>query len=342
MGVMKVRNLVLQYEKFGDPLEKLALREVEMTPLQANEVLVKMIASPINPSDLIPIRGSYSHRITLPFIAGYEGIGVIVDAGKNATASLIGKRVLPLRGEGTWQQFVKSPSEFVIQVPDSFSNNDASQLYINPLTAWIICSEYLALKLGDTLLMNAGGSAIARFFTQLSNILGFRVILVIRNEMHRNELYELGAWKVFNSSTANIHEAVMDATGGKGVDVSIDSVGGESGEWLAKCLKNNGRYLSLGLLSGIQVNWEKIYKDFGIRPDLFSLRRWNQHASTSKWHQKFTEIIDLILNENIKLPKISRKYRFKDFKNALHHTQIPGNKGKVLLTHDPYMATEKL
>lgn len=331
---MKVKNLVLQYEEFGDPLERLALHEMEITPLQPNEVLVKMIASPINPSDLIPIRGSYSHRISLPFIAGYEGVGVIVDVGKNTSASLIGKRVLPLRGEGTWQQFVKSPSEFVIQVPDSFSNAVASQLYINPLTAWIICSEYLALKPGDTLLMNAGGSAIARFFTQLSNILGFSILLVIRNEIHRNELYELGAWKVFNSSTANINEAVMDVTGGKGVDVSIDSVGGESGELLAKCLKQNGRYLSLGLLSGIQVDWEKINKEFGIPPDLFSLRRWNQLASTSRWHQKFTEIIDLILKENIKLAKINGKYKFKDFKHALHHTQIPGNKGKVLLTHD--------
>lgn len=61
--------------------------------------------------------------------------------------------------------------------------------------------------------MNASGSSIARLFAQLSKILGFKIILVIRNEVHREELFNLGAWKVINSKFSNVHENIMSFTG---------------------------------------------------------------------------------------------------------------------------------
>jgi NADPH:quinone reductase-like Zn-dependent oxidoreductase len=91
-------------------------------PPKDNEVLVRMLARPINPSDLIPIRGSYSHRISLPNIPGYEGVGIVEDVGPFVSKKLIGKRVLPLRGEGTWQEFVKTSAEFTVLIPNSIDD----------------------------------------------------------------------------------------------------------------------------------------------------------------------------------------------------------------------------
>ncbi|SFQ41482.1 zinc-binding dehydrogenase [Salibacterium halotolerans] len=181
--------------------------------------------------------------------------------------------------------------------------------------------------------MNAGGSSIARIFTQLSKILGFKIILVIRNEIHREELLNLGAWKVINSALSNVHENIMSFTGCIGATVSIDSVGGESGELLVKCLRQSGKYLSLGLLSGIQVNWKKVNEEYGIKTLLFSLRLWNRSISVTDWHKKFNEIIDLTTNNKLKLSTINKKYSFTYYKKAIHHAQLPALKGKILLTH---------
>jgi len=92
----------LTYRTFGNPLETLNMEAAEVPELSANKLRVSMLCAPVNPSDLIPIHGAYSHRIALPAVAGYEGVGRVMEAPQ-AYASLIGKRVLPLRGEGTWQ-----------------------------------------------------------------------------------------------------------------------------------------------------------------------------------------------------------------------------------------------
>ncbi len=121
-----------------------------------------MTTRPINHSDLIPITGVYSHRISLPIIPGYEGIGIVEEVGHCVSHELIGQRVLPLRGEGTWQEFVKTSVEFIVPIPDVIDDYTAAQLYINPITAWIACTEVLHLRQDDVLIVNACGSSIGR------------------------------------------------------------------------------------------------------------------------------------------------------------------------------------
>jgi NADPH:quinone reductase-like Zn-dependent oxidoreductase len=99
----------------------LSLQTLKAEELAADRVRVAMTLSPVNASDLIPITGAYRHRITLPAIAGYEGVGTVIQAPAQA-AHLLGKRVLPLRGQGTWQRLVDSPLAFTVPVPDDISD----------------------------------------------------------------------------------------------------------------------------------------------------------------------------------------------------------------------------
>jgi NADPH:quinone reductase-like Zn-dependent oxidoreductase len=92
-------NTALIYRTFGAPESVLSLQRVEAEELATDRVRV-LWRSPVNASDLIPITGAYRHRITLPAIAGYEGVGTVIQAPPQA-AHLLGKRVLPLRGQGT-------------------------------------------------------------------------------------------------------------------------------------------------------------------------------------------------------------------------------------------------
>ncbi|MFD2211902.1 zinc-dependent alcohol dehydrogenase family protein [Virgibacillus halophilus] len=324
----------LQFNEFGNPQEVLKVEYKDIQPPKANEVLVRMTARPINPSDLIPIRGAYAHRISLPNIPGYEGVGVVEDVGLSVSQSLIGKRVLPLRGEGTWQEFVKTSAEFTIAIPDFIDDYTAAQMYINPITAWVICTQELRLRSGDTLLVNACGSSIGHIFAQLSKALGFRLIAITRNDTYSKELLRLGAAYVINTSIQSLYETVMDLTDGFGADAAIDSIGGSAGNDLAFCVRTEGTFLTLGLLSGIQVDWARITNETKVKAKLFHLRHWNKRVSVDVWQETFDHLITLLKDKKLELMRPGSYYRLSEIQEAVRTVESSeGNEGKVILTN---------
>jgi len=323
----------IKFYDFGSPLDVLKVENKSIEPPNDNEVLVRMLARPINPSDLIPIRGSYSHRISLPNIPGYEGVGIVEDVGASVSQNLIGKRVLPLRGEGTWQEYVKTSAELAVSIPDSIGDFTASQMYINPITAWVVCTEVLKLRSNDILLVNACGSSIGHIFAQLSKVLGFRLIAVTRNNKYTEKLLELGASYVINTTENQLHKTVMELTNGNGANAAVDSVGGSSGNELAFCVHPNGYFLTIGLLSGKQVNWADIVKKAKVNANIFHLRNWNKNVSTDKWQETFNSLIKLINDNQLRLMRVDSHYDLLKAKEAVSVVESSEKgKGKVFLT----------
>lgn len=323
----------INFYKFGSPKDVLKVEYKSIEPPKDHEVIVRMLVRPINPSDLIPIRGVYSHRISLPNIPGYEGVGIVEDTGSFVSKNLIGKRVLALRGEGTWQEFVKTSAEFAVTIPDSIDDFTASQMYINPLTAWVVCTEVLKLRPNDVLLVNACGSSIGHIYAQLSKILGFRLIAVTRNNQYTEDLLHLGASFVIDTSNFPLHETVMELTNGFGADSAIDSVGGSSGNELAFCVHPNGKFLSIGLLSGIQVNWADIVNKANVQANMFHLRNWNKNVSINKWQDTFERLKMLIVEERLCLMDVDSMFDLMDIKKAIDVVESSKKtKGKVFLT----------
>lgn len=323
----------IKFYEFGSPKDVLKVEYKGIEPPKDNEILVRMLARPINPSDLIPIRGSYSHRISLPNIPGYEGVGIVEDVGSLVSHNLIGKRVLPLRGEGTWQEFVKTSAEFAVSIPDSINDFTASQMYINPITALVTCTEVLKLRPNDVLLVNACGSSIGHIFTQLSKILGFRLIAVTRNNKYTKDLLHLGASYVIDTSKDPLYKTVMELTNGLGADAAIDSIGGSSGNNLAFCVHPNGNFLTIGLLSGVQVSWADIVNKAKVNANMFHLRNWNKNVSAAKWQEIFNQLITLINDKKLSLMMVDSKYDLSDIKKAVDVVESSKTtKGKVFLT----------
>ena len=121
----------LWFRRFGDPLQD----------RPESKIRVRMIYTPINPSDIIPITGAYYHTVKPPQIAGYEGVGVVVEANRSAE-SLVGRRVLPLRGTGTWQCYVDCETSWAVPVPDDIEDTLAARAYINPLAAYLMLKKW--------------------------------------------------------------------------------------------------------------------------------------------------------------------------------------------------------
>ncbi|MFB5282133.1 zinc-dependent alcohol dehydrogenase family protein [Peribacillus sp. Hz7] len=323
----------IKFYEFGSPQNVLKVEDKSIEPPKDHQVLVRMLARPINPSDLIPIRGAYAQRISLPNIPGYEGVGIVEDVGPLVSKNLIGKRVLPLRGEGTWQEFVKTSAEFAVPIPDSIDDFTAAQMYINPVTAWVTCTEILKLRPNDVLLVNACGSSIGHIFAQLSKVLGFRLIAVTRNNKYTEDLLHLGASYVIDTSKVPLYETVMELTNGIGADAAIDSVGGSFGNDLAFCVHPNGNFLTIGLLSGVQVNWAEIISKAKVHANMFHLRNWNKNVSADKWQETFNRLINLINDKKLRLMMVDSKYDLSNVKKAIDVAESSKEtKGKVFLT----------
>ncbi|CAG7618294.1 zinc-dependent alcohol dehydrogenase family protein [Paenibacillus allorhizosphaerae] len=324
------------YEKFGSPEQVLRIEHKSIRRPGIGELLVRMTSRPINPSDLIPVGGAYAHRIGLPAIPGYEGVGIVEETGPTVSRNWLGKRVLPLRGEGTWQQFVNAPAELAVLLPDTLDDDTASQLYINPVTAWVTCTEVLQLKPDDVVVVNACGSSIGRIYTQLSRILGFRLVAVTRSRSHTAELLEHGAVAVIQTDdplNPLLHSTVMQLTNGVGANAAIDSVGGASGMALAYSARPGGKLLSIGLLSGKPLQAAEIAQKTGAKLMLFHLRHWNKQVSAETWQRTFRQLMSFIGSGQLRLCAPSARFDLSDVKEAVRAAQSTekGN-GKIFLT----------
>jgi len=328
-----MKAMVAYYDTFGRPEDVLRVEERTIDPPREGEVLVRMKLRPINPSDLIPITGAYAHRISLPDIPGYEGVGMVEAVGAGVSPQMLGQRVLPLRGEGTWQEVVRAPAQWVVPVPDEVRDTDAAQLYINPLTAWVICRERLRLQRSHVLLVNACGSSLGRIFAQLSQLIGFRLLAVTRNDSYTDELLRLGAEAVVDTSKVPLREAVMAFTGGKGADAAIDSVGGPDGTELAYCLRPGGELLLLGLLSGLPLDGMAIARETSVKPALFHLRHWNKEVGEEIWQANFRQLFTLVSSGRLQLMEPAATESLAFIQAAVRKAAArQGNPGKIMLT----------
>jgi len=330
-----LNNMYVSYEQFGDPKQVLQLRSKELSSPADHELVVEMLAAPINPSDLIPITGAYSHRISLPDIPGYEGVGIVREIGAAVDRSWLGQRVLPLRGEGTWQQFVKAPAELAIPVPAWIDNDTAAQLYINPVTAWIVLTETLSLKGCDILLMNAASSTLGLIVAQMCRKLGIQFIGITSSMQLKQKLLDYGASYILDadSDKAQLKATIMELTKGKGADGAIDCIGGLMGNQLAMCLRKEAVFVSLGLLSGQPVNWRDIHHRAEVRGKLFHLRHWNSASSAAQWHIAFQHIMSMIAEQQLVIPEPSARFSLSEVNAALaYYVAKQRTRGKVLLT----------
>ncbi len=191
----------------------------------------------------------------------------------------------------------------------------------------------LRLKPDDVLLVNACGSAIGRIFAQLSKVLGFRLIAVTRNNNYTQDLLKLGASYVINTTESALHDTVMELTNGLGATSAIDSIGGTDGTELAFCVRPNGTFLTLGLLSGVPVDWKEISLKTKVNTKLFHLRYWNQQVSVRDWQETFHRLITLIIDKRLTLMTKDSQFDLLQVKEAVRVAESSKrNKGKVFLT----------
>ena len=321
----------IRFSEFGEPREMLRVEDVPQPEPGAGEVLVRMRARSINPSDLLTVRGFYGSLPKLPATPGLEGMGEVARLGEGVHHLQVGQRVIPLGVQGTWQEYLIAPGAQLIPVPESVNDQTAAQFVVNPLTAWIMVIEELGTKEGEWLLQTAAGSTLGRVVLQLARLRGFKTINIVRRREQVEELKALGADEVISTSDEDLVERVREITGNAGVTKAIDAVGGETGAAVVQALGRNGVLLVYGLLSmqPMQVDSGRmIFMTTTIRG--FWLTQWMRTASPERQQAVTAELLRLMATNEV-VPPVEAEYQLADVQRAVEHAERVGRSGKVLL-----------
>jgi NADPH:quinone reductase-like Zn-dependent oxidoreductase len=328
---MKLMRSV-RFSQFGNPAEVLTVEDLPKPEAGKGEVLLRLIARSINPSDLLTVSGQYLALPKLPATPGNECVGVIEALGEGVTGLRVGQRVVPLgANQGTWQEYVTVRAERVLPVPDGIADGQAATLLVNPPTAWIMLNDVLHVQPGEWVLQTAAGSAVGAWVIKIARQMGAKTINVVRRRDQVEILKALGADEVICSADEDVLERVKTITKGKGASYALDAVGGATGSEALNALARNGKLLVYGLLSGepIPVDGRIIGRETIVQG--FWLTSWLRNATPAQTATVFGALLPMLSSKEAESP-IEATYDLSDIITAVSHAMRPGRNGKILLT----------
>ena len=323
----------IRFERFGEPSEVLRVAEVPIPEPGRGEVRVRMIASPINPSDILTVQGRYGVLPELPATPGYEGVGVVDKAGPGLIGKLlVGRRVAVLNQAGAnWGEYVTLPAIRAVPVSSDLPDAQVASFFVNPATVLAMARHVLAVPKGAWLLQSAAGSTLGRMMIKLGKHDGFKTLNVVRRREAVDELKALGADAVICSGDGPIDGQVREVVGGDGVGYAVDPVGGDTGTGVFDSLAIGGRMLVYGTLEEAPIRVDPRKMIAGKRVvEGFYLGHWAAERSKVKMLLLFREIAGLI-REGVLATELGREYPLDAIVDAVRDAQSVGRHGKILL-----------
>ena len=329
--------------ELGGP-ENLRIEEVADPQPNAGEVLIRLKAAAVNHRDLYIRTGKYA-GIKLPIILGSDGSGEVVDVGADVDRSLVGKavvinpsmdwgedersqgpafRILGLPDNGTYAQLIKVPAANVFAKPAALSFEDAAAIPLAGLTAYRALVTRAQVQAGETVLIPGIGGGVATFVLQIAKSLGARVLVTSGSDNKLARARELGAEDGVNYHHGDWVKQIVSLAGSKGVDVVIDSVGGETFASALEVIKPGGRIVTYGATTGAakQIEVRRIF-----------WKQLNVLGSTMGTQHEFAAMLELFGNNTLR-PVVDRIFTLAEVQAAHGRLEEAGQFGKLVLRID--------
>jgi NADPH:quinone reductase-like Zn-dependent oxidoreductase len=322
----------LRFEAFGEPVQVLSFQDVPDPQPGPGEVRLRMSLRPINPSDLLQVKGVYGRRPDLPATAGLEGLGTVDALGAGVEGFELGQRAVPLGAQGTWAELLVTPAENLVPIPAGLSDESACQVIVNPLTAWLMCLVDLKLGPGDWLVQTASGSAVGRCILQIALLKGFKVLSLVRRDDLARELEDLGAGPALNTTDPQWLDKAAALLPKNGAKAAVDAVGGALGGQVAMLLQRNGTLLVYGALSmePLQIpGGQLIFKTLTLRG--FWLTDWKLRTPRAERDRILGGLLAEMAAGRVG-PPVEAVFPLADFAGAIAKVESAGRGGKVLLS----------
>ncbi len=239
----------IQCTGFGPP-EALVLAEIPRPRPAAGELAVKVKACALNFFDTLIIEGKYQYRPDLPFSPGAEVAGVIEALGEGVKGFKAGERVIGYLGWGGCREEVAAAADKFIVMPDGIEDAAGAGLTVTYGTTLHALKDRARLKPGETLAVLGAAGGVGQAAIEIGKIMGARVIACASSDGKLDFCKRLGADDGFNYREGDLKEGLRRLTGGKGVDVVYDAVGGDLSEPALRAIAWQGRFLVVGFAAG--------------------------------------------------------------------------------------------
>lgn len=319
--------------------QRLYLHEKPMPTPQKGQVLVKMLASPVNPSDLVYLRGQYGLPPQANSYAGFEGCGLVVKANAGLYGKwLVGKRVALSAQpgqDGLWAKYACTLASYCLPLRDSISNTQGATLIVNPLTS--ICLIERAIQLGArAIVINAAASQVGKGLIRYAQTKGIKTIATVRSQSNLAVLHELGADHTLLTLAPDFSQQLNAAVQACGASVLMDAVADQDTARLLKQMPSGSTAIIYGRLEESQDPLggkfsvaDVIFRD--MRIEGFWLARTLKKAPI--WRVIcLSRKVQQLFNDGTFNTDIYAQTGFDDFVAALEHYAEHKSDGKVILT----------
>ncbi len=229
---------------------------------QPGEVLVRVAAAGVNRPDVLQRLGLYPVPPGASDIPGLEIAGSVAEVGAGVTAWKPGEAVCALVQGGGYAQYCTAPAVQCLPIPNGLTPLEAASLPETFFTVWSNVFDRAHLAPGESLLVQGGSSGIGVTAIQMAKAFGHKVFATAGSPQKCAACEELGADRAINYKTEDFVAVVKESTGGRGVDVILDMVGGEYVDRELKCLADDGRIVIIAMLGGARstVNLNEILR----------------------------------------------------------------------------------
>lgn len=321
----------LQLVAHGEPSDVIELNTVSEPALGEEEVLISIEAAPINPSDLLFVRGTYGVRPAFPSSIGAEGVGRVAKIGSKVDVAVLGKRVLilPTYEQGTWGDEVVVQVRNIVPVSDEGDPLQLSMMGINPATAYLLLSRYVSLMPGDWIGQTAANAAMGQYIIALAKLAGVKTLNVVRRQEAAEQVRQWGGDRVVLQGD-NLHKDIEEALDGRKLSLVFDTVGGTSVGELAKSLKPGGSVVVYGLQSGqfpAMPPKDFIYRGLSLHG--FWLINWIRSAPRTEIQEVYQKLGDLVADGSLSAA-VEHVYPLDQFKEAFKQSLKSNRSGKIL------------
>ncbi|WP_085299755.1 zinc-binding dehydrogenase [Cognaticolwellia mytili] len=338
MEVVKGFALKLSDDNELTSSQRIKLTEKSLPKLRKGQVLVKMLAAPVNPSDLVYLLGKYGLAPNNGAFVGFEGCGVVVEANAGLYGAwLKGKRVALSAqpgSDGVWAEYAITKANFCLPVRKELSDEQAATIIVNPCTS--VCLVERAIELGaKAIVINAAASQVGKGVIRYAKLKGLKTIATVRSETNVTALEKLGATSVLLTSKETFVESLKQQAKTFNATVLVDAVAAKDTPMLLKAMPNSSTAIVYGRLTetfdpfgGLFSVADLIFRD--IRIEGFWLAKYIGDASPLKVLALSSKVQKLFA-QGIFKTDIYASVGFDDFSQALDHYAKNKSDGKVIL-----------
>ena len=318
----------VRFHSFGKVEEVAQLEPIEIPAIENGQLLVKMLATPLNPADINFIQGSYGVKPELPASPGIEGCAEVLESKAEGFAA--GDKVIFIERVGTWQSHVVCDAQNTLRIPSEIAPEQAAMLKVNPATAWQILHAYADLNPGDWVIQNAANSGVGQCLIQIAKQLGLRTINTVRREGLEAELKALGADHVLLDD-ADLVTKVREICGENLPKLASNAVGGDSALRQMDALAEHGTQVTFGAMSmrSLKVpNKFLIFKGISLRG--LWITKWIAAAERGEIEEVYQQLAQWVVDGKL-TQSVEKSYKPSELVEALERSQQGERSGKVLL-----------